>query len=106
MANFQEKKPFGPYTSFVYLLLVVAALEFVGLAGVLVSDSRAREPEPAEPAAMASSEETMPAWLEPVEDAVEEKQKPAGELTGPEILAGQRVITHGLGAVGERTVPN
>ena len=108
MADFYKKKPFGPYTSFIYLLLVIAALEFVGLAGVLVSDSHAREPAPPAPAgeALASSQEAMPAWLEPAEDVVLEKQKPAGELTGPEILSLERVITHGLGAVGERTVLN
>ena len=108
MADFLKKKPFGPYTSFVYLLLAVAALEFIGLTGVLVSDSRAREPDPQEPAqeALAGSDETMPEWLEPAEDVVEEKRKPEGELTGPEILSQERVITHGLGAVGERTVLN
>ena len=49
MADFYKKKPFGPYTSFVYLLLVIAALEFIGLAGVLASDSQAREPARTEP---------------------------------------------------------
>lgn len=112
MANYHKKKPFGPYTSFIYLLIVVAALEFIGLAGVLVSDSQAREPVPQEPAqepvqeALASGEETIPEWLEPSEDVVEEKQKPEGELTGPEILSQEQIITHGMGAVGERTVLN
>lgn len=108
MADFYKKKPFGPYTSFVYLLLVIAALEFIGLAGVLASDSQAREPARTEPVQepLASSEEAMPEWLEPAEKAAEEKQKPEGELTGPEILAREQVITHGLGAVGQRTVLN
>lgn len=108
MADFYKKKPFGPYTSFVYLLLVIAALEFIGLAGVLASDSQAREPARTEPVQepLASSEEAMPEWLEPAEKEAEEKQKPEGELTGPEILAREQVITHGLGAVGQRTVLN
>ena len=74
MADFYKKKPFGPYTSFVYLLLVIAALEFIGLAGVLASDSQAREPARTEPVQepLASREEAMPEWLEPAEKAAEE----------------------------------
>ncbi len=101
MAQFRNKKPFGKYTPFICFLLLIAGLEFFVLAGFLLTG---RQETPPVLSVSGEPDTEMPDWLEPAEPA--EKEKPAGEATGPEILAGKRIITHGLGAVGERTVLN
>lgn len=42
----------------------------------------------------------------PKPEPVPEKEKPAGELSAPAILAKEKVIAHGLGAIGDLTTPN
>jgi len=109
---------FGKNRSFTKLLLVISALEFVGLTGALLTDSQARQESAqlrtlisstdATPASAPASEtdpaadNQIPDWLAPVK----EKPKPLEELTGPELLAQTQLIAHGLGAVGEETVLN
>lgn len=101
---------FGKYTSLIRLLLFVAVFEFIGLVGVLILDGQSSaqaavwRQEPVEETP--PSEETMPEWLEPVPEKIVEKQKPEGELTGPEILAQTNIVSHGFGAVDEKTVLN
>lgn len=105
---------FGKYTAMIYLLLAVAALEFVGLAGVLLlggpsgdgigQTALAANEEDEE--APAEDSEVMPAWLEPGPVVVEEKEPPPGELTAAEILSGAQVIAHGMGAVGGEATLN
>lgn len=98
MAQFQ-KLPFGKYTSFFYLLMIVAVMEFIGLAGVLghLSQAAAAE-EPADAAVPVQSESKA---LLPVE-----KPKPEGELSGQEILAQNQIIAHGLGSVDGSNILN
>lgn len=45
---------------------------------------------------------------EPEEEDPEivEKEKPEGELSATEILANQQLIAHGMGAIGDLTIPN
>lgn len=43
---------------------------------------------------------------EPEPEPAAEKEKPAGELPATAILAKEKVIAHGLGAIGELTTPN
>lgn len=40
------------------------------------------------------------------EQEVQEKEKPAGELSAPEIMAGADIVAHGLGAIGNLRTPN
>lgn len=42
----------------------------------------------------------------PESTVIEQKAAPAGELSAPEILASQRIIAHGLGAIGGEAVLN
>ena len=113
---------FGKYSNLIYLLLAIAALEFIGLAGLLLSGAAGGEPD----AAVLSGEEDAPSGQaedpggtqsgEPgeardpavpeQEEPPGEKAKPAGERTGPEILSGAQLITHGMGAVDGVTVLN
>lgn len=105
---------FGKYTTMIYLLLAVAVLEFIGLAGVLLLGGQesgglgptalaANVEDTADPAAEG---EAMPAWLEPSPAIVEEKAPPPGELTAAEILSGAQVIAHGMGAAGGEATLN
>lgn len=45
---------------------------------------------------------------EPAEEEPEivEKEKPEGELSATEILANEQLIAHGMGAIGDLTIPN
>lgn len=98
---------FGKYTKLIYILLAIVVVQFIGLGSLLISGSSA----PAEPDAPASPESTNaeqpPDWLAPpsVEETdnasapVPEKEPPEGALTAGDILAENRIIAHGLGAV-------
>ena len=109
---------FGKYSNLICLLFAIAVVEFIGLAGLLISGAAGGgDPEeevlaaPAEEAPPPGSGEEDPAGAERTEtpeqeEPPKEKAKPAGERTAPEILAGAQLITHGMGAVGERTVLN
>ncbi len=103
---------FGKYTAMIYLLLAVAALEFVGLAGVLLLGGQegagptALAADVEDPAAPAAEEEVMPAWLEPTPTVIVEKSPPPGELTAAEILSSAQVIAHGMGAAGGEATLN
>ena len=52
----------------------------------------------------APAEDEAPQEMEPA--VVEEKEKPEGELSGPEILANSQLIAHAMGSVGELTLLN
>ena len=101
---------FGKYTSLIYGMAAVVLLEFVGLAGVLVS--LPAPADTAEPAPEHTEEEAIPAWLAPSDSQPDtppqavEKEKPAGELTAAEILREAQVIAHGMGAVDGETTLN
>jgi len=98
----------------IYLLLAVAVLEFVGLAGVLLlgmppaaASGEDIAPLPADTADETDAgEEAIPAWLEPAPVRVEEKTPPPGERTAAEILSGAQLVTHGMGAVGGEAILN
>lgn len=102
---------FGKYTAAIYGLLALVILELIALAGVLLTRPAASAPTGASAPTEVSAEtppidEEMPAWLEPAEAAVEEKEPPPGERTAAEILDGARIIAHGMGAIGGRTTLN
>lgn len=109
---------FGKYSNLICLLFAIAVVEFIGLAGLLISGAAGGgDPEeevlaaPAEEAPPPGSGEEDPAGAERTEtpeqeEPPKEKAKPAGERTAPEILAGAQLITHGMGAVDGVTVLN
>lgn len=64
------------------------------------------DPELSEAPAAAEPEVLDEPEPEPEPEVVPEKEKPAGELSASEILAKEKVIAHGLGAIGDLTTPN
>ena len=89
----------------IYALLALVLVQFVALAALLAAhDGRKTEPSPpaaqeAQEAALSAEEENIPAWLEPVEETVAEKEPPEDPLSAPDILADASLIAHGMGAV-------
>lgn len=90
----------------IYALLALVLVQFVALAALLAAyDGRnTEEPTPpaaqeAQEAALSAEEENIPAWLEPVEETVAEKEPPEDPLSAPDILADASLIAHGMGAV-------
>lgn len=89
----------------IYALLALVLVQFVALAALLAAyDGRKTEPTPpaaqeAQEAALSAEEENIPAWLEPVEETVAEKEPPEDALSAPDILADASLIAHGMGAV-------
>ena len=89
----------------IYALLALVLVQFVALAALLAAyDGRKTEPTPpaaqeAQEAALSAEEENIPAWLEPVEETVAEKEPPEDPLSAPDILADASLIAHGMGAV-------
>lgn len=89
----------------IYALLALVLVQFVALAALLAAhDGRKTEPSPpaaqeAQEAALSAEEENIPAWLEPVEETVAEKEPPEDALSAPDILADASLIAHGMGAV-------
>src|SRR5699024_573076 len=89
----------------IYALLALVLVQFVALAALLAAyDGRKTEPTPpaaqeAQEAALSAEEENIPAWLEPVEETVTEKEPPEDALSAPDILADASLIAHGMGAV-------
>ena len=104
---------FGKFTFLIGILFAVAVLEFIGLAGVLLENGNLQaqlEQLQADAAPDGDGEQGLdtetPSWLEPAPEEVVEKEPPAGELTAAEILARERIIAHGLGAVDDISVLN
>ena len=89
----------------IYALLALVLVQFVALAALLAAyDGRKTEPTPpaaqeAQEAALSAEEENIPAWLEPAEETVTEKEPPEDALSAPDILADASLIAHGMGAV-------
>ena len=90
----------------IYALLALVLVQFVALAALLAAyDGRKTEESPppaaqeAQEAALSAEEENIPAWLEPVEETVAEKEPPEDALSAPDILADASLIAHGMGAV-------
>lgn len=86
----------------IYALLALVLVQFVALAALLAAyDGRKTEPPPpaAQEAALSAEEENIPAWLEPAEETVTEKEPPEDALSAPDILADASLIAHGMGAV-------
>ena len=86
----------------IYALLALVLVQFVALAALLAAhDGRKTEPSPpaAQEAALSAEEENIPAWLEPAEETVTEKEPPEDALSAPDILADASLIAHGMGAV-------
>lgn len=107
MARYRK---YGKSTKLVYTLLAAAVLELVLLAGALAWILMARPPAapPEDPPAPAEGEApSVPVSRpDPLPERPAEKEKPAGERSGWEILADARLITHGLGAVDGVAVLN
>ena len=106
---------FRKISSFTWLLLTVIILQFIGLLGLLLADSR----QTAEGTENADAVETsgdvqpgtedadMPAWLQPpVPEPVQEKEPPEGALTAQDILSNAQVIAHGMGTMDGITTLN
>ena len=89
----------------IYALLALVLVQFVALAALLAAyDGRKTEPTPpaaqeAQEAALSAEEENIPAWLEPAEETVTERDPPEAALPAPDILADAPLIAHGRGAV-------
>ena len=90
----------------IYALLALVLVQFVALAALLAAydGQKTEEPTPpaaqeAQEAALSAEEENIPAWLEPVEETVAEKEPPEDALSAPDILADASLIAHGMGAV-------
>ena len=89
----------------IYALLALVLVQFVALAALLAAhDGRKTEPSPpaaqgAQEAALSAEEENIPAWLEPAEETVTEKEPPEDALSALDILADASLIAHGMGAV-------
>ena len=90
----------------IYALLALVLVQFVALAALLAAyDGRKTEESPppaaqeAQEAALSAEEENIPAWLEPAEETVTEKEPPEDALSAPDILADASLIAHGMGAV-------
>ena len=90
----------------IYALLALVLVQFVALAALLAAydGQKTEEPTPpaaqeAQEAALSAEEENIPAWLEPAEETVTEKEPPEDALSAPDILADASLIAHGMGAV-------
>ena len=90
----------------IYALLALVLVQFVALAALLAAydGQKTEEPTPpaaqeAQEAALSAEEENIPAWLEPGEETVAEKEPPEDALSAPDILADASLIAHGMGAV-------
>ena len=90
----------------IYALLALVLVQFVALAALLAAHDGQKTEEPTPPAAqeaqeaaLSAEEENIPAWLEPVEETVAEKEPPEDPLSAPDILADASLIAHGMGAV-------
>ena len=90
----------------IYALLALVLVQFVALAALLAAHDGRKTEEPTPPAAqeaqeaaLSADEENIPAWLEPVEETVAEKEPPEDALSAPDILADASLIAHGMGAV-------
>ena len=89
----------------IYALLALVLVQFVALAALLAAyDGRKTEPTPpaaqeAQEAALSAEEENIPAWLEPAEETVTEKEPPEDALSALDILADASLIAHGMAAV-------
>lgn len=89
----------------IYALLALVMVQFVALAALLAAyDGRKTEPTPpaaqeAQEAALSAEEENIPAWLEPAEETVTEKEPPEDALSALDILADASLIAHGMAAV-------
>ena len=106
---------FRKISSFTWLLLAVIILQFIGLLGLLLADSR----QTAEGTENADAVETsgdvqpdtedadMPTWLQPPDpEPVQEKEPPQGALTAQDILSSSQVIAHGMGTMDGITTLN
>ena len=90
----------------IYALLALVLVQFVALAALLAAydGQNTEEPTPpaaqeAQEAALSAEEENIPAWLEPAEETVTEKDPPEPALPPPDILAAAPLIAHGMGPV-------
>lgn len=90
----------------IYALLALVLVQFVALAALLAAHDGQKTEEPTPPAAqeaqeaaLSAEEENIPAWLEPAEETVTEKEPPEDTLSAPDILADASLIAHGMGAV-------
>ena len=90
----------------IYALLALVLVQFVALAALLAAHDGRKTEEPTPPAAqeaqeaaLSAEEENIPAWLEPAEETVTEKEPPEDALSAPDILADASLIAHGMGAV-------
>ena len=90
----------------IYALLALVLVQFVALAALLAAyDGRKTEESPppaaqeAQEAALSAEEENIPAWLEPAEETVTEKEPPEDALSALDILADASLIAHGMAAV-------
>ncbi|MDE6880937.1 MAG: hypothetical protein K2P20_06200 [Oscillospiraceae bacterium] len=103
---------FRKHRSLVGILFVIALVEFAGLAVTLAAEGAQRgEIARLRQELAARAEEAPPAREEPADEMAPpplpaEKPKPAGERSAGEILAGTRLIAHGLGAVDGENVLN
>lgn len=90
----------GSVRFFKHLYLVILALLIAVPSAVAVSKS----------VSLSSAQRELDTLRQPVlapeRATVEQKAAPAGELSAPEILASQRIIAHGLGAIGGEAVLN
>lgn len=90
----------------IYALLALVLVQFVALAALLAAydGQNTEEPTPpaaqeAQEAALSAEEENIPAWLEPAEETVTEKEPPEDALSALDILADASLIAHGMAAV-------
>lgn len=90
----------------IYALLALVMVQFVALAALLAAHDGQKTEEPTPPAAqeaqeaaLSAEEENIPAWLEPAEETVTEKEPPEDALSALDILADASLIAHGMAAV-------
>lgn len=90
----------------IYALLALVLVQFVALAALLAAHDGQKTEEPTPPAAqeaqeaaLSAEEENIPAWLEPAEETVTEKEPPEDALSALDILADASLIAHGMAAV-------
>lgn len=89
----------------IYALLALVLVQFIALAALLaaydgqVAEEQAAEPQSVQETELSAEEEPIPAWLEPVEEVITEKEPPEDALSAPDILADASLIAHGMGAV-------
>ena len=89
----------------IYALLALVLVQFVALAALLAAydGQKTEEPTPpaaqeAQEAALSAEEENIPAWLEPAEETVTEKEPPEDAPAAPDIVADASLSAHGRGA--------